>query len=209
MKNLPKKEVSQPIYKIREEKNVYVEMRDGVRLACDIYRPDAEGKFPALLSMCPYTKELESLKIPPKPFNQEYATIEGGNTEFFVSRGYVHVIVDIRGTGHSEGRYDICSTKEQEDGYDFVEWLAQQPWCDGNVGMVWTNFYLRANSLLEESPPTTEETPDGFNHKPVLPLMAARFPLDPMPEYLTYTTKALNQDTEVIKVQLPCTYMPL
>ena len=80
MKNLPKKEVSQPIYKIREEKNVYVEMRDGVRLACDIYRPDAEGKFPALLSMCPYTKELESLKIPPKPFNQEYATIERGNT---------------------------------------------------------------------------------------------------------------------------------
>ena len=93
-------------------------MRDGVKLACDIYRPDAEGKFPALLSMSPYGKDKQSLNISPKRFNAEFAPIEAGDTKYFVSRGYVHVIVDGRGTGYSEGRYDVCSKKEQEDGYD-------------------------------------------------------------------------------------------
>ena len=51
---------SKPVYKIKAEKNVYVPMRDGVRLAVDIYRLDAEGKFPALLAMSPYGKELQA-----------------------------------------------------------------------------------------------------------------------------------------------------
>jgi putative CocE/NonD family hydrolase len=341
-----------------------------------------------------------------------------------VSRGYVHVIADSRGTGYSEGKYDICQIKEQEDGYDLVEWIAQQPWCNGNVGMLgisyfafiqylvaaqqpphlkaifphdgwgdmyrdishhggifchgwlpnwqttilevdalpasisqyseeelnrrvekwksnqviqknpwiystllfprfmslifdwlinefdgpyywersaytkwdkikiptylgaemhaypvsmhlpgafsawaginapkklairptvpeipfhefhdeilrwydywlkgidngimdeppikiwvrsadewiyadewplsetkWTNYYLTANKLLEESPPSTEEVFDSFDHKPVLPLIRLRFPLDPMPDYLTYTTEPLAQDTLIV-----------
>ena len=51
MKDLTKDKGSQPVYNVREEKNVYARMRDGFKLACDIYRPDAEGKFPALLGM--------------------------------------------------------------------------------------------------------------------------------------------------------------
>ena len=418
-------EGSKPIYKMKAEKNIYVEMRDGVKVACDICRPDAKGRFPALLSMSPYGKDIQVLNLPRKPRGlAEWSCVEAGDTEFFVSRGYVHVINDVRGTGYSEGKYDICQKKEQEDGYDLVEWIAQQPWCNGNVGMLgvsylafiqylvaaqqpphlkaifphdgwgdmyrhvshhggifmhgwlpvwtshiigretmpasvsmyneeelnrrvekwknnevfnrhpdlynallfpwyrpllfdwivnecdgpyywersaytkwdrikvptylgsemynytvsmhlpgafsawegidapkklairpivsevpfhefhdeilrwydhwlkgidtgimdeppikiwvreadewkyaddwplpetkWTNYYLAANNLIKESPPTAEGAPDSFAHKPVLPLTRVRAPLDPMPDYLSYTTEALNQDTEVI-----------
>jgi len=153
MQSSTKNEGSKPMYRVKTEANIYVKMRDGVRLACDIYRPDAEGKFPALLAMGPYGKEGQVLNIPPKPFSGDYAHIEAGNTEFFVSRGYVHVIADVRGSGHSEGKYDICSTKEQEDGYDLVEWIAQQPWCNGNVGMVGVSYYAFIQYLVAAQQP--------------------------------------------------------
>ena len=147
------KEPSKPLYGVQGEKDVYVEMRDGVRLACDMYHPDAEGKYPALLSMGPYGKENQQLKVPPNPFASDFAIIEAGDTEFFVSRGYVHVIADVRGTGHSEGKYDICSTKEQEDGYDLVEWIAGQPWCNGNVGMVGISYFAFIQYLVAAQQP--------------------------------------------------------
>ena len=129
-------EGSKPVYGFVKELDLRVPMRDGVRLAIDVYCPDGEGPFPALLAMGPYGKEGQVTGIPPGMFSADYAHIEVGDTEYFCSRGYVHVVADVRGTGHSEGKYDICSTKEQEDGYDLVEWIARQPWCDGNVGMV-------------------------------------------------------------------------
>jgi putative CocE/NonD family hydrolase len=127
--------VSQPRYSMMVEKDIFVAMRDGVRLAVDIYRPDAEGKFPALLGMSPYGKDVQSLPVPDFPTDRDFGNggIEAGNSEYFVSRGYVHVIADIRGTGRSEGGYRIFSAKEQQDGYDLVEWIARQPWCTGNV----------------------------------------------------------------------------
>ena len=147
-------EGSKPIYKKSVEKNVYVEMRDGIKLACDIYRPDAEGRFPALLGMSPYGKDIQALKLPPKPRHKsEWGTIEAGDTEFFVSRGYVHVINDVRGTGYSEGKYDICQMKEQEDGYDLVEWIAQQPWCNGNVGMLGISYFALIQYLVAAQQP--------------------------------------------------------
>lgn len=65
-------------------------------------------------------------------------------------------------------------------------------------GTKWTNYYLATSNLIKENAPTTEEAPDSFTHKPVLPLTMLRSPIDPMPDYLSYTTEALNQDTEVI-----------
>jgi putative CocE/NonD family hydrolase len=128
------------MYKMQVANDVCAKMRDGVKLACDIYRPDAKGKFPAILTMLPYCKDVQALKITPRPFNSEYASLEKGNSEFLVARGYAHVVADIRGSGKSEGNYDIMSKKEQEDGYDLVEWIAEQPWCDGNVGMIGISY---------------------------------------------------------------------
>lgn len=145
---------SKPTYKMKEEKNIYVKMRDGVRLACDIYRPDVEGRFPALLSMGPYGKDIQTLNVPRRPRHKsEWGAIEAGDTEFFVNRGYVHVINDVRGTGYSEGKYDICQKKEQEDGYDLVEWIAQQPWCNGRVGMLGISYYAFIQYLVAAQQP--------------------------------------------------------
>ncbi|MFH1490172.1 MAG: CocE/NonD family hydrolase, partial [Pseudomonadota bacterium] len=153
MKNPKSNEGSKAMYEIKAELNTRVKMRDGVRLACNIYRPDADEKFPALLAISPYGKDGQMQKIPPRPFTPDYAHIEAGNTEFFVSRGYVHVIADGRGSGHSDGKYDICSRKEQEDGYDLIEWIAEQPWCNGNVGMVGISYFALIQYLIAAQQP--------------------------------------------------------
>lgn len=135
--------VSQPKYKVKVEKNVFITMRDGTRLAADIYRPDTEGKFPALLGTSPYSKDVQKLPVPRGPSDQIKGNggIEAGDTEYFVSRGYIHVIADARGTGFSEGGYRFFTKKEQEDGYDLIEWIGTQPRCNGNVGMLGMSYF--------------------------------------------------------------------
>jgi putative CocE/NonD family hydrolase len=135
--------ISQPRYRVKSEKNVPVMMRDGVKLCADIYYPDASGMFPALLAVSPYGKELQVLPAPVRPYDFYHGAggVEAGNTEFWVSRGYAHVIVDTRGSGDSEGSYCFYGQKEHEDGYDLVEWIANQPWCNGNVGMIEISYF--------------------------------------------------------------------
>ncbi|MEW6356226.1 MAG: CocE/NonD family hydrolase [Planctomycetota bacterium] len=101
-----------------EEKNVRVPMRDGVTLSTNIFRPDAPGRFPALLMRTPYGKGQ-------------------ARHDRFVRAGYVVATQDSRGRYESDGKYTMFTaghTADAEDGYDAVEWLAAQPWCDGNVG---------------------------------------------------------------------------
>src|SRR5512146_273676 len=81
------------------EGNVLVPMRDGVRLAVDIYRPEKEGRYPALLSLSPYMKDIQR-----KPPHWSHA-IESGATSFYVPKGYVHVIAQGRGAGLSQGQW--------------------------------------------------------------------------------------------------------
>jgi len=137
--------ISQPRYGIKVEKDVLVTVRDGVRLAVNIYRPDARGKFPALFAMGGYGKELQEVLIPPQPLYKSAVwdgNIEAGDTPSIVPRGYVHVIADARGTGQSEGEFTgMWVQQEGKDGADIVEWIAQQPWCDGNVGMIGYSYY--------------------------------------------------------------------
>ncbi len=151
------KETAQATCQVKSEEDVFVKMRDGVTLAVDIFRPDAEGKFPALLAMSPYGKEIQSLPIPPMPPEAPLYSvpIEAGDPEYLVSRGYVLIIVDERGIGKSGGEYDgWMSRQEAEDGYDLVEWIAQQPWCDGNVGMVGISYFgcLQLHVAAEQPP---------------------------------------------------------
>ncbi len=97
------------------ERNVMIPMRDGVRLAADIVRPRAKGRYPVLLSRTPY----------------------GKHTPLFldeVRAGVALAAQDVRGRYASEGVFDAFR-QEMADGYDTVEWLAKQPWCDGRVLM--------------------------------------------------------------------------
>ena len=148
--------VSQPQYSMVEEKDRFVAMRDGVRLACDIYRPDAPGqKFPALLSTSLYGKNIQKVTDERRPLSPRHGNggQEAGDTRFFVSRGYVHVIADSRGTGDSEGEYNFQGNIEQQDGYDLIEWIASQPWCDGNVGMLGMSYFAVVQNLIATTQP--------------------------------------------------------
>ena len=160
----PKKvgEGSRPIYGIKVEKDVCITMRDGVRLAADIFRPDDGGRFPALLAHGQYGKELEEmgLTFPPqaRPSPLWDGAIEAGDTKYIVPRGYAHIVVDARGTGKSEG--ECCGfigtggDWEGKDCYDLVEWIAGQDWCDGKVGMVGISYLASVQILAAaEQPP--------------------------------------------------------
>lgn len=139
------------------EKDVYVKVRDGVGIAVDIFRPNKQGKYPVLLAMSPYGKGIQTMKMPSQPPGTPLylPPIEAGNPEFLVANDYIHVIADSRGTGKSEGEYTGWVSKDEaRDGYDLIEWLAKQPWCDGNVGMVGISYFGTVQlNIAAENPP--------------------------------------------------------
>lgn len=110
---------------IRYDQKVMMETRDGTRLAAEIFRPGGKGRYPAIIMRTPYSGEM----------------ITGGNSYLkvlpTVQAGYALVIAYQRGRFGSEGKYDLRSPQDIEgaDCYDTVEWIASQPWCDGNIGM--------------------------------------------------------------------------
>ncbi|MCE5271235.1 CocE/NonD family hydrolase [bacterium] len=110
-------DTSPAAYRVREELDVKVEMRDGVRLSANIYRPDTAGAFPALLLRTPYGN----------------GGAGNGEGHFFASRGYAVVLMDVRGRGESEGLFDAVRN-ERDDGVDSQKWLAAQSWCNGRFG---------------------------------------------------------------------------
>jgi putative CocE/NonD family hydrolase len=68
--------------------------------------------------------------------------IEAGDPQYLTDHGYVHVIADVRGIGKSGDVYrGWMSPDEARDGHDVIEWVAAQPWCDGNVGMIGVSYY--------------------------------------------------------------------
>ncbi|MCK5756068.1 MAG: CocE/NonD family hydrolase, partial [Mycobacterium sp.] len=139
--------LSEPQHALRHEHNVAVPVRDGVSLMADVHRPDAEGRFPVLVAASPYPRQIQNLGAP-------MGFIEAGNTDFWVSRGYVHVIANVRGTGGSGGEFGFFDAAERRDMHDLVEWAATQPWCDGNVGMIGISYFAMAQlEAAVERPP--------------------------------------------------------
>ena len=139
--------LSRPQFGIRQDDNIRVAMRDGVSLLADVHRPDLNGRYPALIAASPYPRQMQDLGAPA-------GFIEAGVTDFWVPRGYVHVIANVRGTCGSGGTFSFFDAQERRDMYDLVEWAAAQPWCDGNVGMIGISYF--AMTQLEaavERPP--------------------------------------------------------
>jgi len=124
--------LSKPAYKVVIEENVRVPMRDGVTLATDVYRPDAAGRFPALLLRTPYNKSSPD---------------EIQSSKWYAERGYVVVNQDVRGRFASAGEY-YAYRYEADDGYDTDEWIARQPWSDGKVGTL-GGSYLGYTQLVQ------------------------------------------------------------
>ncbi|WP_137285988.1 CocE/NonD family hydrolase [Halorussus salinisoli] len=135
--------VTEPSYDVHAELNVSVEMRDGTKLATDVYRPaDPEtgeaipDPKPALLDRTPYGKRGRMER----------------HGEWFAERGYVVAIQDCRGRFESEGDYYIF-VNEAEDGHDTVEWLGQRDYCDGQVGTIGTSYGAWVQSALATQDP--------------------------------------------------------
>jgi putative CocE/NonD family hydrolase len=124
------------------ERNVMVPMRDGVKLATFIHRPKTDRKVPVILTRTPYGAERRGPQAAPKPVPADSQPAR-----------YATVVQDTRGRFASEGEF-YPMKDDPKDGYDTIEWLAQQPWCDGNVGMVGGSYggYVQVVAAVERPP---------------------------------------------------------
>lgn len=119
-------------FRVTFERNVAIPMRDGTTLRADLYLPDLSGSFPALLQRTPYNKAYLPVVLSLDPLRA-------------AGEGYAVIVQDTRGRYASEGEfYPFCN--EADDGYDSVEWIAGQAWCNGRVGMLGAS-YAGANQL--------------------------------------------------------------
>jgi uncharacterized protein len=129
---------------IAVERNLAIPLHDGTVLAGDLYRPDDERPHPALLNFYPYRKD------------DIIGSLFDGTRRRLVGRGYADLLVDMKGTGGSEGKYGETFNLKREghDAAEVVEWAAAQEWCDGNVG-VWGVSYggFMAFASAVEKPP--------------------------------------------------------
>ena len=142
-------------YGIVVSKDVMVPMRDGVRLAFDIYRPArdgdfVEGRFPTIMLHTPYDKT-----------DKRYTEI----ADYFVPRGYNVVLVDLRDRYRSEASgvyYHAATPHTGRDGYDICEWIAAQPWSNGRIGTVGSSYgaITQVRTALERPPHLTAIWPD-------------------------------------------------
>jgi uncharacterized protein len=131
---------SSPAYDVTVHQDRTIEMTDKVGLATDIYRPTEKGSsepidksVPALLVRTPYDKRF-----------RDWVENQG---RWFAQRGYVVAIQDVRGRYASDGEFYLLKN-EAQDGADTVEWLSEQPYCDGQVGTMGTSYMAWVQNAL-------------------------------------------------------------
>ena len=129
---------------VRMDDHVLIELSDGVRLSARIWRPTSGPPVPALLEYLPYRK------------GDWTAPRDAQRHPWYAAHGYASVRVDLRGSGDSEGvMNDEYTEQELADAVEVIEWLAEQPWCDGNVGMFgisWGGFNSLQVAALAPAP---------------------------------------------------------
>ena len=126
-----------------------VEMRDGVELSVDIWRPvTPKGvEVPVVLQLTPY-------HVLYKALDNNETNLPAGDATLLVPLGYAYALADVRGTYNSGGCWDYGGVKERRDGYDIVEWLGTRPWSNGKVAMTGASYDgTTANAAAVERPP--------------------------------------------------------
>ena len=162
-------EVKHPgLTKIVLDRNVDVPMRDGATLKANVFRPDAPGKYPVVMTFGPYGKDLhlsqhrlelwETLVNDYKEIFEassgKWMVFETPDPECFVPDGYIVIKVDSRGAGKSPGRLSPNSPEEFRDFYDAIEWAGTQPWSNGKVGLLGISYYAAGQwSVAALKPP--------------------------------------------------------
>ena len=143
MSVLSKLEVGDDIVILRD---VMAPMRDGVRLAADIYLPGgAPGPFSVILERTPYdkrgTNHADRTAVDPAPRSKPEVAAD------FARAGYAYVLQDCRGRTGSEGVF-YKYENEADDGYDTLDWLVKQPWCDGRIGMTGLSYSAHVQAAV-------------------------------------------------------------
>jgi len=161
----------QPV-EIREgvlfEKNVPIPTDDGELVMSNVFRPEAKGRYPVLMSMSIYGKDIHTRDFNPEVWEEmvahipglcersscEYHSWETPDPEVWVQDGYVVIRVDARGSGKSPGRLDPFKPREIRDLYDAIEWAAVQPWSNGKVGLAGISYYAMIQwGVASQRPP--------------------------------------------------------
>jgi len=129
-------ELSQPTHKTTTEAAVKVKMRDGIELTHGIARPADDGKVPVILVRTPYGRAT-------------YMAF----ADWYAKRGYAYIVQDVRGRGDSAGDWEPF-VHERSDGYDTIDWISKQPWCNGSVGMIGGSYvgWVQWWAAVEEHP---------------------------------------------------------
>jgi uncharacterized protein len=150
------------------DKNVAVPMRDGASLRANVFRPGAGGKFPVIVTLGPYGKDVHLSQFMPEAWEAlrrrhpeileasscKYLVFETPDPEMWVPAGYVVVKLDSRGAGKSPGRLDVNSPAEFRDFHDAIEWAGTQPWSNGKVGLLGISYYAAGQWMIAaERPP--------------------------------------------------------
>ncbi len=137
------------------EEKVMMPMRDGIRLATDIYRPKANGQYPIIFSRTPYNFN--------KWVDGKQSLREAQRALDYIKQGYIYVVQNERGRYFSEGEWDILGVP-LTDGYDAFEWMKNQLWSNGKIGTIGcssTAEWLMAVSALDH-PSHAAMVPQGF-----------------------------------------------
>ena len=128
-------ELSQPKFDT-ETVQLDLPLRDGTMTKATVIRPTVAGKYPVILERTPYGRKLTA-----------------GGGDVYARRGYAYVVQDVRGTGDSKGLFDPMFS-ERKDGYDTIDWISKQPWCDGNIGMIGASYggFVQWAAAVEHHP---------------------------------------------------------
>jgi uncharacterized protein len=137
------------------ERDVLIKMRDGVRLAVNVFRPDKPGKFPVIMAFVgPYGKDIGPDEYSYSRYEyfvdlgltvgtlriSEATPFEGPDPAFWVSNDYAVVHLDTRGFFKSEGEKQVLTQTEMLDYYEAIEWAGTQEWSNGNVGLCGVSY---------------------------------------------------------------------
>ena len=146
--------LTQPRYETEREV-IKLPAYDGEELYIEVVRPKAAGRFPVILEASPYHGTLadrDGTRILPEPRNADGKSI--GLTGYFAPRGYAVVMMDLRGTGRSQGCLDHLGAKDARDLEQVVEWAAASNWSNGRVGMTGHSYVGSTPSVAAAQRPT-------------------------------------------------------
>jgi len=139
--------------RIERYRNIRIPVRRGFELDCDIVRPVTTERVPVILCVFPFDKDGNVRHRDAGGDQRQIRRDRRRRSNFYGRRGYAQVFLSLRGTGDSGGAYDHMGPGMIEDIYDAIEWLAKQPWCDGQAATFGTSFFSMPIKLVAQLKP--------------------------------------------------------